>query len=98
MDEKNMERKIDDFGAKVDKWYSSLPLAVKLFGDIVCLGVILYVVAWVVSYFNLFGLTSPNTWTWHTWVYLIVVIFVISFTYELFSDDMNLWKRYFRKK
>ena len=43
MDEKNIERKIDDFGAKVDKWYSSLPLAVKLLGDIICLGVILYI-------------------------------------------------------
>ena len=98
MDEKNIERKIDDFGAKVDKWYSSLPLAVKLLGDIVCLGVIVYIVAWVVSYFDLFGLTSPDTWTLHTWVYLLIVIFVIGVIYELFSNDMRLWKKHFKKR
>ena len=56
MDEKNIEIKIDDFGAKVDKW------------------------------------------TLHTWIYLLIVILMISVIYELFSNDMRLWKRYFKKR
>ena len=81
MGEKDVERKIDEFGAKVEKWVSSLPLAVRLLGDTVCLGVTVYVVAWVLSYFRLFGLTSPNTWAFRTWAYTLLAILVISIIY-----------------
>lgn len=98
MDEKDVERKVDEFGAKADNWASSLPLPVRLLGDIICSGVTVYIVAWIIFYFGLFGLTSPNTWAFSTWAYILIAILVISVIYELFSNDMRLWKRYFRKK
>ena len=61
MTEQNIEKKVDESVAKFESWYATLPLAVRVLGDIVCLGVSIYLLAWAVAALGLFGLTSPNS-------------------------------------
>ncbi len=83
MKEQGLEKKVDESVARFETWYASLPLAVRLLGDIVCLGLVVYVVAMVASAIGLFGLPSPNTWALSTWGSVMAVCVFVGFIYEL---------------
>ena len=85
MKEENPEKRVDESVAKFESWYARLPLVVRVLGDIICLDLTVYIVAWVSSSVGLFGLSSPNTWALSTWGYIIAVSAALSLVYELIT-------------
>jgi hypothetical protein len=85
VNEDDLEKRVDESVAKFESWYARLPLAVRVLGDILCLGLIIYVVAWVASSLELFEISSPNAWAWSTWGFILVVSAALCLGYELMT-------------
>ncbi len=83
MSGKDIEERIDRSVAKFESWYARLPLAVRLIGDVICLGVIIYLVALLLASLGVFGLTYPHTWTIGSWGTVLLVSVALSVVYEL---------------
>jgi len=82
MKEENLEKRIDEKAAAFEGWYARLPLVVRALGDVICLGLTVYIVAWLCSVFGLFGLSSPNAWNLSTWGYILGACFLVGLVYE----------------
>ena len=85
MEEKDIEKKIDELRERAGSWYANLPFFVRVLGDVVCLGLIIYVLGLILYYFGLFRITAPARWGVWNWAYIGIVSLVISVTYELFT-------------
>ncbi len=85
MKEEDLEKRLDESVAKFESWYARLPLVVRVLGDIICLDLTVYIVAWVSSSVGLFGLSSPNSWPLSTWGYILVVSAALCLGYELIT-------------
>ena len=85
MKEGYIEKRVDESVAKLESWYAGLQLAVRVLGDIVCLSLTIYIVAWVSSKLGVFGLSSPNSWPLSTWGYILVVSAALCLGYELIT-------------
>ena len=89
MKEEDLEKRLDESVAKFERWYARLPPVIKVLGDIICLDLSVYIVAWVSSSVALFGLSSPNTWALSTWGYIIAVSAALSLVYELITTNLR---------
>jgi hypothetical protein len=85
MREEDIERRLDESAARLESWYARLPLVVRVVGDIICLDLTAYIVAWIASSVGLFELSSPGTWALSTWGYIIAVSAAVCLVYELIT-------------
>ncbi len=85
MPEEDIEKRLDESVARLEGWYARLPLIVRVVGDIICLDLTAYIVAWIASSVGLFELSSPGTWALSTWGYILAVSAAVSLAYELIT-------------
>lgn len=63
-EEKNIEKKAEDFGKNIDKKIKKLPKYISALGDGVCITVILFIIYWLLQRFDVIpsSLSSIPAW------------------------------------